>query len=51
MSADAGFYLTLAVSGKQVGSDDPVYLKDKGTLVVVVGGSLVGESTENSPPH
>lgn len=51
ISADAGFYLILALSAKHLGSDDPTYLKTKGALMVVAGGRSVGESVEYSPQH
>lgn len=34
-----------------LGSDDPVYSKDKGALVVVANGRLVEESVKNSPQY
>lgn len=49
ISTGGGFYLILAITAKQLGSYDPVYLKYiYRVLALVGGGGLMGESVKNS---
>lgn len=44
---DAGIYVILALSAKNLGSNDPTYIKNKCILVMVAVGRLMGGSIKH----